>query len=120
MDEIRNGVTTDQCNPRRLSRKLNLFLNENNITKKTKRKRVLAWFLCASEQGCKVTRFDAEHIGDHCLNSTVSEIGRLDGIEVNRQETKRPNQFGSLTSCKEYWLDNDSKDKAAVFLGVTL
>ena len=118
MDEIRNGVTTDQCNPRRLSKNLDAFLNENNLTELTKRKLVIAWLICSSENGCKITRFDAEMIGDHCLNTSISEIGRLEGIKVSRNDTKRPTRFGKPTDCKEYWLEPDQINKAKTILGV--
>ena len=70
----------------------------------TKCETVLAWLIDESEHGSKVTRFDAEHIGDHCLNSTVSEIEHLDGVKINRQKTKRPTRFGRSTDCNEYWI----------------
>ena len=60
--------------------------NDNKLP--TKREVVLAWLIDESEKGSKVTRFDAEHIGDHCFNSSVSEIERLDGVKINRRPRK--------------------------------
>jgi len=70
----------------------------------TKREMVLAWLIDKSERGFKVTRFDAEHIGDHCLNSTVSEIEHLDGVRISRKKTKRPTRFNKAIDCNEYWI----------------
>jgi hypothetical protein len=82
------------CSPRLLRNALDDYLKHHNINTLTKRKRIIAAFICASLKGWKLTRFDAEHIGDHCLNTTVSEIGRDDGVVVSRRETKRPTRFG--------------------------
>jgi len=80
-------------------------ITHNNYSKRpTKRETVLAWLIDESERGSKVTRFDAEHIGDHCFNSTVSEIESLDSVKISRQKTKRPTRFGRLTDCNEYWI----------------
>ena len=120
MDENRNDAVADQCHPRRLTEKLETFLSKHNLTTPTKRRRVLAWLVCASEEGCKVTRFDAETIGCHCLNTSISEIGRYDGIKVSRNQTKRPTRFEKPTNCKEYWLEPEMVNKARTFLGVRL
>lgn len=106
------------CHPRQLKNKLNTFISENKLSSLTKRKRVLTWLICASNCGCKVTRFDSEIMGDHCLNTTISEIGRVDGIKVHRTETKRPTQFGKDTPCKEYWLDENGIQAAERLLGI--
>lgn len=78
---------------------------KNNYSKQpTKRETVLAWLIDESERGSKVTRFDAEYIGDHVLNTSVSDIERLDGVTINRQPTKRPTRFGKPVDCYEYWI----------------
>jgi len=81
------------------------YLSKNNITRKpTKQQRVLAWLVASSQAGLKVTRFDAETIGDHCLNSTVSDIKKYYGIIVKRERTKRLGNYGEIDCC-QYWLD---------------
>lgn len=79
--------------------------SRGNYSKRpTKRETVLAWLIEQSKQGKRVTRFDAEKVGDHVFNSTVSDIERTDGIKVERQATKRPTQFGTDVVCNEYWI----------------
>lgn len=104
------------CHPRQISYSLDAYLKSHNITTRTKRQRIIAALVCASKCGCKITRFDAEWFGDHCLNTTISEIGRLDGIEVSRNDTKRPTRFGKPTDCKEYYLSSSQLDKAESYL----
>lgn len=70
----------------------------------TKREIILAWLIDESEKGSKVTRFDAEHIGCHVLNTTVSEIEKYDSVKIERQFTKRPTRFDKPVSCCEYWI----------------
>ena len=106
------------CSPRQLTTAFERYLQQSNANTSTKRKRVLASLLCAHRHNWVLTRFDAEHIGDHCFNTTVSEIGRIDGVEVSRRETKRPTRFGKPTDCKEYWLDAEAAQKASLLLGV--
>ncbi len=107
-----------QCHPRRLLKKLDQFLFEHNLNITTKRQSILALLVCASNCQCKITRFDAEWFGDHCLNTTISEIGRLDCIEIKRNDTKRPTRFGKTVNCKEYWISSESVDTAKIVLGV--
>ncbi len=79
--------------------------NRNYSKQPTKQETVLAWLIDESEKGFKVTRFDAEYIGDHCLNSTVSDIEHIDCVKVSRQWTKRPTRFGRPVDCSEYWIE---------------
>ena len=65
-----------------------------------------------------LTRFDAEHLGDHCLNSTVSSLSRQHGLELPRRWVKIPNRFGGETLCKEYTTSDDDKLKINKLLGV--
>ncbi len=114
----KSGVEHSQCNPRRLKNKLDQFLLDHNLSITTKRQRILALLVCTSSCKCKITRFDAEWFGDHCLNTTISEIRRLDCIEVKRNDTKRPTRFGTRVTCKEYWLDREALYQAKSILGV--
>ena len=100
------------CNPRILQETLDEYLDNFNFIKKlTKRQRLIAWLIVAKDLNCKVTRFDAEWVGCHCWNTSVSEIERYDGIKIERQDTKRTTRFGE-THCKEYWLSEDELEKA--------
>ncbi len=71
----------------------------------TKRTRIIATLVAASRDGIKITRFDVEVMGDHCLNTTIAQITSLDRIIVDREETTRPSCFGKPVNCKEYWLE---------------
>ena len=113
INQIKKGAG---CHPRLICKSLDAYLKLHNLTTSTKRQRVIAALICASKLGCKVTRFDAEWFGDHCLNTTVSEIGRLDGIHISRNETKRPTRFGKQTDCKEYYLNESQLHKAESYL----
>ena len=82
------------------------LIDASNISKKlTKRQYVLRWLIEQSYAGRKSTRFDASRIGDTCLNTTVSEIGRFDGVVILRESTTRPTRFNRPVVCNEYWID---------------
>jgi len=50
-------------------------------------------------------RFEAERIGDHCLNSTIPQIERM-GIAIARVRESIPCRGGTKTvSVKRYWVD---------------
>lgn len=115
---MRNQKENGGCNPHQLKYALDLYLKHNNIITTSKRRRIIAALICASRNGWKLTRFDTEHIGDHCLNTTVSEISLVDNILVARRETKRPTRFGKDTNCKEYWLDDTAIAQAEKHLGI--
>lgn len=54
----------------------------------------------------KLTRFDAEHIGCHCLNSTVSSLRNAHGLTVDSRPVLREGRFGVI-HCNEYWIAAD-------------
>jgi len=64
-----------------------------------------------SPQTKRVTRFDAEIVGDHCLNSTISALRKY-GVDIERRQTTRPTRFGKDARCCEYWLTPDNYDVA--------
>lgn len=111
---IGNSSSVDHSHTGRLlSVELEKRLSEFNLdTALTKRERVTLWLTIAADLTIKVTRFDAEWIGDHCFNSTVSDITSVDHIIVDRIPTKRPTRFGKATDCKEYWLQGKSLEAA--------
>ncbi len=89
-----------------LERKLGFVLSRLVFRKKlTKRPRVVLWLVIAAKHNRTVTRFDSVYIGDHCLNTTISQITSRDRIILNRRDTKHPTRFGAPTECNEYWLE---------------
>ena len=65
-----------------------------------------------------LTRFDAEQLGDHCLNSTISGLSKQHGLELPRRWVKVPNRFGGETLCKEYTANDEDKTYINKYLGV--
>ena len=113
-----NRIGTGDYHPHELKAALDSYLTRHRLNKLKKRERILAWLICASKLGHKVTRFDAEWVGDHCFNTTISEIFLIDGIRVEREQTKVPNRFGGFSDCKQYWLPEASRLKAELWLGI--
>ncbi len=68
--------------------------------------------------GKKLHRFNAERLGDHCLNTSVSDLQIKYGIYFSRKFIRVPNRFGSMTSVKLYWLENENLAKARDILGM--
>ena len=98
-----------------LANELVKYLSEFDFhARLTKRERVIFWLMIAANLKLKVTRFDAEWIGDHCFNSTISEITNIDHIIVDRIPAKRPTGFGTSTDCKEYWLQGQALEAATL------
>lgn len=50
-----------------------------------------------------LNRFEAEHLGDHCLNSTISEL-RKQGHTIISSPEEVDTRFGRKTRCKRYYL----------------
>lgn len=50
-----------------------------------------------------LNRFEAERLGDHCLNSTISEL-RKEGHTIIGEWEHVPNRFGGKTRVKRYRL----------------
>lgn len=63
-------------------------------------------------EGARIHRFQAEHMGDHCLPTTISDLQRRYTIYFHRERFKVPNRFGAETSVMLYWLEADSLAKA--------
>ena len=62
--------------------------------------------------GKRLHRFQAERMGDHTLNSSVSYIQKSYGLLFKRRRVDVPNRFGSTTSVCEYWLDEAGQELA--------
>jgi len=67
--------------------------------------------------GGQLNRFEAERLGDHCLNSTVAKIERH-GLRVDRREETVPGYGGHMTYVMRYWLTEDERRRAVVMLGM--
>ena len=80
----------------------------------TKKFSIIRHFL----KGLSLNRFEAEGLGDHCLNSTISALSSQHGLEFPRRWVKVPNRFGGETLCKEYTTSDDDKLKINKFLEV--
>ena len=65
-----------------------------------------------------LTRFDAEGLGDHCLNSTISGLSKQHDLELLRRWVKVPNRFGGETLCKEYTTSDEDKTYINKYLEV--
>jgi len=82
-------------------------VNQNADTKWQRILRLLAG-------GVALTRFDAERYGDHALNSTVAQIGRM-GIRISRESIKLTGRFGTIY-CKRYWIEPCDRELAMSIL----
>lgn len=62
--------------------------------------------------GISMNRFEAERIGDHCLPSTISDLGNFHGLIINRHFELVPNHWGDPCQVKRYTLPSSEYDKA--------
>ncbi|UVJ44296.1 hypothetical protein NVV94_01385 [Pseudomonas sp. LS1212] len=70
--------------------------------------RILACLLT----GTSINRFEAEGLGDHCLNSTISELENRHGLIIDRHFERVPNRWGDPCQVKRYSLPSSESDKA--------
>ncbi|MEO1943789.1 MAG: hypothetical protein ABGY11_05765 [Candidatus Thioglobus sp.] len=56
--------------------------------------------------GKSLNRFEAELLGDHCLNSTVFSLHQDYGLDIPRKYEKITNRFGGISKVKRYWFSN--------------
>ena len=73
----------------------------------TKQARILRELIYGS-----LNRFEAERLGDHALNSTISTLANRYDIEVARRREKCPTRFGRPVSVVRYWIPEEAKEKA--------
>lgn len=78
----------------------------------------LARMLRAFASGSRLQRFQAEMLGDHVLNSTVSDLQLRYGLYFSRKWTKVPNRFGKTTCVMSYWLEGKDLAGAKAILGM--
>lgn len=86
-------------------------MSEQPSSKPLKWKTLLAAFV----EGRKLTRFDAERLGDHALNTSVSNL-EARGVRIHREQVVVQGRFGVI-HCKRYELDPGSIETARQLLG---
>jgi len=62
--------------------------------------------------GGTLNRFEAEALGDHCLNSTVSTLKNTHGLNLHRQWEKVSNRWGAPCQVMRYRLLDTDKEQA--------
>ncbi|CAI8880328.1 DNA-binding protein [Pseudomonas sp. IT-P258] len=75
--------------------------------------------LAVLRSGISLNRFEAERIGDHCLPSTISELGRCHDLIIDRHFERVPNRWGEPCLVKRYNLpssEHDKTDKVLAYL----
>lgn len=78
----------------------------------SKKARMLRFFVA----GTSLNTFEAEPLGDHCLNSTVSTLSNNYGLEFHRQWETVPSRFSKSTRVVRYRLAESSMDTAHTLL----
>jgi len=68
--------------------------------------------------GGSLNRFEAEQIGDHCLNSTISTLSNSYELTFIRSWERVPNRWGSKTSVIRYSLRRSEVEKARVVMAI--
>lgn len=75
--------------------------------------RVLAYLLPACNS---LNRFEAEALGDHCLNSTIAKLAHRYGLAFRRQPEKVPNRWGKSCDVTRYSLKGSECERARAVL----
>ena len=73
----------------------------------TKKFNIIQYFL----KGLSLNRFEAEELGDHCLNSIISTLSSQLDLEIPRKMEKVPNRFGGTTHVMRYWFSESDIQK---------
>ena len=90
--------------------------NQTNITPIKSGK--LVSMLHRFAEGKEYHRFSAEVVGDHCLPTTISDLQKRHSIYFERKFIQVPNCFGTKTSVKLYWLQDESLVNAQLITGI--
>lgn len=88
----------------------------NDNTPHPKRKTKIATILECLMDGHSLNRFEAERIGDHCLNSTIAVLSNSYGVVFIRHTEKVPNRFGGTTPVTRYSLPKSEMQRARKLL----
>ena len=65
-----------------------------------------------------LNRFEAEHIGDHCLHSTISALANGYGLNFKRTPEKVPNHWGQPCDVIRYSLPHSERRHALLVLDI--
>lgn len=82
------------------------------MKRESKQAKILRHFLT----GQTLNVFEAEPLGDHCLNSTVSTLSNLCGLQFDREWETVPTRFGIKVRVMRYRLAESSRDAAEALL----
>lgn len=104
---MKNATPTNQSSA--LNQQSNINLKDNGK---------LVSMLHRFAEGKKYHRFSAEVVGDHCLPTTISDLQKRHSIYFERKFIQVPNRFGTKTSVKLYWLQDESLVKAQLITGI--
>ncbi len=74
--------------------------------------RILAHLLI----GASTNRFEAEHLGDHCLPSTIAVLANRYGLTFQRQPERVPNRWGKPCLVTRYSLPPSEHKRARAVL----
>ncbi len=66
--------------------------------------------------GASLNRFEAEKLGDHCLNSTISTLANKHGLVIERHSENVPNRWGKPCTVTRYTLPSSEVKFAAQVL----
>ncbi|MNN05320.1 hypothetical protein D3C81_1180760 [compost metagenome] len=82
---------------------------QSNTAPLSKIARILAHLLT----GASLNRFEAEGLGDHCLNTTISVLGKnRHGLIIERHYERVPNGWGDPCLVKRYSLPFSERENA--------
>lgn len=82
------------------------------MKRESKQAKILRHFLA----GQTLNVFEAEPLGDHCLNSTVSTLSNLCGLQFEREWETVPTRFGVKVRVVRYKLAESSQEVAQALL----
>lgn len=63
--------------------------------------------------GASLNRFEAEDLGDHCLNTTISVLGKRYGLIIERHYELVPTKWGDPCRVKRYSLPSSERENAS-------
>ncbi len=66
--------------------------------------------------GVSLNRFEAEPLGDHCLNSTIASLANQYGLDFIRRPERVSNRWGEPCRVTRYSLPVSERDRARTVL----
>jgi len=66
--------------------------------------------------GASLNRFEAERLGDHCLNSTIATLANRNGLLISRKPEKVPNRWSKPCNVIRYSLPPGERHLASDIL----